>query len=138
MDNYMDKGEKIIQQSDGGNRGVKKYKGKYTLIPPHGMNRVARWYELGAEKYGLRNWEKGLSPDECLECLIRHTEKYLDKWTDEDHLAAIIWNAFSLMHYEQHLDVNEVYKKLWDLSRDPNTDPVVLDNREKFPVKGEK
>lgn len=77
-------------------------KGRYDLITPIGLERLAYWYELGANKYGDRNWEGGGMPiSHCLDSLLRHAVKYLSGLDDEDHLAAIVWNAFAIMHYEK-------------------------------------
>ena len=35
-------------------------KGRYDLISPFAIRRLARWYEAGAAKYAPRNWEKGM------------------------------------------------------------------------------
>lgn len=33
-------------------------KGRFDLVTPFGIMRLAKWYELGAQKYSDRNWEK--------------------------------------------------------------------------------
>lgn len=53
---------------------------------------VARHFEAGAEKYGERNWEKGINIHCYIDSAIRHYVKYLDKWEDEPHAAAFCWN----------------------------------------------
>jgi len=75
-------------------------KGRYDLISPFAIERLAKWYELGAIKYAPRNWEGGMPISICLDSLLRHAFKYLAGKNDEDHLAAIAWNAFAIMHYE--------------------------------------
>lgn len=75
-------------------------KGRYDLISPFAMERLAKWYELGAIKYAPRNWEGGMPISHCLDSLLRHAFKYLAGNNNEDHLAAIAWNAFAIMHYE--------------------------------------
>lgn len=78
-------------------------KGRYDLITPIGLVRLAKWYELGALKYADRNWEKGLPISNCMNSLLRHATKYLMGMNDEDHLAAIVWNAFAIMHFEENM-----------------------------------
>jgi transcriptional regulator with XRE-family HTH domain len=78
-------------------------KGRYDLLTPVGLRRLAEWYELGAKKYDDRNWEKGLPISGCMESAMRHWVKYMDGQTDEDHLAAIAWNVFSVMHFEEKM-----------------------------------
>ncbi len=54
---------------------------------------LSKYYEQGAKKYSDRNWEKGIPISVMLDSGIRHTLKYLDGRTDEDHLVAALWNV---------------------------------------------
>lgn len=99
----------LAKINDGGSReefstGAKREKqigkGRYDLITPIGLMRLANWYELGALKYADRNWENGLPISNCLNSLFRHAVKYMAGYNHEDHLAAIVWNAFAIMHFE--------------------------------------
>lgn len=87
----------------GAIREPQQGKGRYDLITPEGLKRLALWYELGAKKYSPRNWEKGLPISRCFNSMFRHMIKYLAGSNDEDHLAAIVWNAFAIMHFEQYM-----------------------------------
>lgn len=102
--------QKLPHIDDGGSRidyggcvrEGREGKGRYDLITPIGLQRLAHWYELGAMKYGDRNWEGGGMPiSHCWDSMVRHAVKYLAGFNDEDHLAAIAWNAFAIMHYEE-------------------------------------
>jgi len=53
---------------------------------------AARQFEDGAEKYGWRNWEKGLPIDAFMDSGVRHYLKWCDGQTDEPHDRAFIWN----------------------------------------------
>lgn len=56
---------------------------------------------MGAAKYGDDNFLKGI-PTECyLESLDRHLAAYMEGNSEEDHLAAIIFNAQGCMLNEQ-------------------------------------
>jgi hypothetical protein len=93
-------------------------KGRPDLISPHGFHRLAVHYALGHEKYkkfGDRNWEKGLSITRCVGSILRHTFKYLAGYHDEDHLAAIAWNAFAIMHFEHEINVGKRDKSFMDI-----------------------
>lgn len=68
-------------------------RGRFDLLPYESLEALAIWYELGAAKYAERNWEKGLSVKDCINRMIRHALKAGNGWTDEDHLAAVMWNA---------------------------------------------
>lgn len=77
----------------GALRESNKHRGRFDLIPYEAMEALAIWYELGAEKYDERNWENGLSVKDCINRMCRHSAKAASGWTDENHLAAVIWNA---------------------------------------------
>lgn len=63
---------------------------------------VAKHYEEGAKKYAERNWEKGI-PCHCyVDSGVRHLLKWLDKWDDEPHDRAFLWNMFCLLWTVQH------------------------------------
>ena len=66
-------------------------------------NRLAYHYGDGAEKYGEENWRKGQPKDATFDSLLRHLVAYRNGETDEDHLSAIIWNAFSMMHVDEYM-----------------------------------
>lgn len=97
-----DSGERI---SYGENKAVREPstgKGRFDLITPFGLARLARWYELGSQKYSERNWEKGIPFSRCFDSAMRHMNKYMMGMTDEDHLAAACWNLLAIMHYEEN------------------------------------
>lgn len=87
----------------GAVREDKVGKGRFDLISPIGMRRLAEWYELGAYKYAPRNWEMGVSITHCMDSLLRHAFKYLAGDNSEDHLSAVAWNAFAIMHMEEKI-----------------------------------
>ena len=57
--------------------------------------------EEGCGKYGDRNWEKGIPAHSFADSAFRHFVKYMDGWTDEDHLIAAIWNLCGLAWTEE-------------------------------------
>jgi hypothetical protein len=92
-----DSGERIASKT-GGLREPKPE--RFDLMSPVGLYRLARHYANGAKKYGDHNWEKGVDYSGCINAIFRHTIKFMLGSKDEDHLAAIAWNAFALMEYE--------------------------------------
>lgn len=76
-------------------------KGRYDLIPVFATRRLAGWYELGAGKYGDRNWEKGIPYSRCVDSAKRHLDKFVMGMRDEDHLAAAVWNLMAIMDYQE-------------------------------------
>ncbi|MDD3288398.1 MAG: DUF5664 domain-containing protein [Alphaproteobacteria bacterium] len=84
---------KMEDVGSGAMRESNLHRGRFDLLPYEAMEALAIWYELGAEKYAARNWEKGLSVSDCINRMTRHALKVCSGWTDEDHLAAVMWNA---------------------------------------------
>ena len=74
------------------------------LISPFAEERVGQWLAKGAEKYAERNWEAGIPISRCWASLCRHKMAYQQGKRDEDHLAAIIFNAMAIMHYEEMIE----------------------------------
>ena len=83
-------------------------KGRFDLVTPFGLERLAKWYELGSKKYADRNWEKGMPISRYVDSAMRHLVKFIMGKDDEDHLAACAWNIFAIMHHQElgetHLD----------------------------------
>ena len=84
----------------GSVRDSRDGKGRYDLVPPIAMRRLAKHYENGAVKYGDRNWEGGQPMSRYWDSMVRHAFNYLEGDRSEDHLAAVAWNAFAMMHTE--------------------------------------
>ena len=76
-------------------------KGRYDLLPPRGLARLARHFEDGAAKYGDRNWEKGQPQHVFVDSGLRHAFRYLAGDRDEDHLVAAVWNFLCAMDQEE-------------------------------------
>lgn len=76
-------------------------KGRYDLLPPRALRRVAVVYEKGASQKGDRNWERGIPRSRLFSSALRHTFQALEGETDEDHLAHAVWNLLALMHFEE-------------------------------------
>jgi len=90
-------------------------KGRYDLVSPLALRRLALHYEKGSVKYEARNWEKGQPQSVFLDCAFRHLQKHLIGLRDEDHLAAAAWNIFAMMHQEHQLLRGMLPKELDDL-----------------------
>ena len=50
-------------------------KGRFDLVTPFGIMRLAKWYELGAKKYADRNWEKVMHFSRYIYSAMRHLNK---------------------------------------------------------------
>lgn len=78
---------------------------RFDLIPVGPMQELARVYTIGAAKYGVRNWEKGLCWGRVFAAMQRHAWAWwqgekLDQVDGQHHLAAVAWCALALMEYE--------------------------------------
>jgi hypothetical protein len=99
-DHVEDSGERRHYNS-GMMRDRQKGKGRFDLISPFMLMRLAKHYENGAVKYTDRNWEKGSDMEDFFDSAMRHLVKWQMGMTDEDHLAAAIWNITAIIHFEE-------------------------------------
>lgn len=51
---------------------------------------------------GDRNWELGQPSSRYLDSLLRHAFEYADGQRDEDHITAVVWNAFGIVFNEEY------------------------------------
>lgn len=84
----------------GAVRDTQEGKPRYDLIPPAPLKRVAELYARGAEKYSAHNWTRGMGTSRMLASAMRHLEQYRAGDVDEDHLAAVVFNIFGIMHFQ--------------------------------------
>ena len=87
----------------GAVRDMAEGKGRCDLLPPLALLRLARHFEAGAEKYGDRNWEKGIPLHSFIDSAIRHVLRYMAGHDDEDHLCAAAWNLMCAMETEEKM-----------------------------------
>jgi len=87
----------------GARRDTREGKGRFDLISPIGLRRLALHYENGAKKYGDDNWQKGMPLKRFIDSMLRHLNGYLEGDREEDHMAAVAWNAFSFMHISEKI-----------------------------------
>ena len=98
----------------GSVRDTSEGKGRYDLITPVALARLAKHYENGSRKYGDRNWEKGQPICRYLDSAIRHLYKHLEGDRSEDHLAAGAWNIMGAIHTEEMIERGLLPKELDD------------------------
>ena len=89
--------------ASGAVRDKKTGKGRCDLLPACVLLRLAKHYERGAERFGDYNWKQGIPCHSFVDSALRHMLKYMDGWTDEDHLIAAIWNLCGLAWTEEKL-----------------------------------
>lgn len=76
-------------------------KGRMDLLPMCSLLRISKHMEDALTHYPERNWERGLPMHSMLDSAMRHLAKYMDGWTDEDHLCAAATNLLMAMWTEE-------------------------------------
>jgi hypothetical protein len=98
----------------GGLRDKTTGKGRYDLLSPIAIHRLAQHYENGAIKYDDRNWEKGIPIKSFIDSGLRHFFQFLAGKTDEDHAAAAAWNLMGAMHTIEMIKQGKLPRSLMD------------------------
>lgn len=98
----------------GSKRDTREGKGRFDLIPPGPLRRLAGVYERGAVKYGDRNWEKGQPLMRFLDSALRHINEVKAGEPEEDHAAHAAWNLFAFMHTLSEIEAGRLPKDLDD------------------------
>ena len=88
--------------------GIKHDFGKlrFDLFPMIPLLELAKLFTIGAEKYGMINWEKGMKFGRLFAAMMMHAIKWwageiYDPVDNQHHLTAVMWNAMVLMELEQ-------------------------------------
>lgn len=87
----------------GSRRDTRTGKGRYDLLPPYAIQRLAQVYERGAGKYGDKNWLLGQPLSRFLDSALRHTFQVLEGKTDEDHAGQAAWNLLAFIEIQQRV-----------------------------------
>lgn len=108
----------------GSVRDSRKNKGRYDLLPVHAIMQLAKLFEKGAEKYSANNWRKGQPLSRYLDSMMRHAFMFQGGKKDENHLAAVLWNAACLIETRELITRGLLPKDLDDLP------PIVFTDEE--------
>ena len=88
---------------------------KPEYIPVKALRGLAELMQRGAEKYGEHNWTLGQPTSRSYESALRHYMQYLNGDTDENHLAAVAFNMFSIQHVMYQITLGELPSTLDDM-----------------------
>lgn len=99
----------------GAVRSSAEGRGRPQDISPFAVYRLSRLLERGAKLYGERNYQRGMSMDRTMGSLLRHAFQAMAKQTDEDHLAAVMFNAMVLLDTDERVRLNLAPESLRDL-----------------------
>lgn len=116
--NVNDSGKREEFQT-GSRRDTREGKGRFDLISPIALKRLAQHYENGSRKYGDRNWEKGQPLSRYLDSALRHLNNILAGDVSEDHFSACSWNCFAIIHTQELIRLGLLPKELDDLPKPP-------------------
>ena len=86
---------------------------RYDLVPPEGVEAVARAMHVGAVTHGDNNWKKGLRNSILVNHAMRHIVEYMKEGnTTEDHIGHALANLLMLQWNEVNLpefnDLNNI------------------------------
>jgi hypothetical protein len=92
---------------------------RYDLVPPEGVEAVAKAMHIGAVTHGANNWKKGLKNSILVNHAIRHIVEYLKEGnTTEDHIGHALANLMMLKWNEVNLpefnDLNNIVEEFAD------------------------
>ena len=83
----------------GAIRDSNKGKSRPDLISPYMLEALGKVLAEGAEKYGDKNWEKGMPQEVFKESAARHYVAWMMGKEDEDHAAKLIFNVGAWIHF---------------------------------------
>jgi len=89
-----------ITFESGAVRQSNEGKGRFDLLSPFALGRLAKVCEEGSRKYEDRNWEKGMPFSVLIDHALTHLVAYMKRESDEDHLGHAFWNIMALIHFE--------------------------------------
>lgn len=101
----------------GAQRDSSSGKPRPDLISAFATMRRGRVMELGARKYGVRNWEKGMPLSVFMASAMRHLYQFSMGNRDEDHLAHCAFNIDAIMHGEEMIERGLWPKEFDDLPK---------------------
>ena len=106
-DTSYDNLSRLMAKENASDIGIKydSDKPRFDLIPADALEEVAKVYTVGANKYGDRNWEKGLSYGKLFGAMLRHSWAWWRGEKDDQenklhHLSSVVFCALGLLHYE--------------------------------------
>lgn len=99
----------------GAQRDIQEGKGRFDLLPPYALLRLATHYENGIKKYGVRNWEKGIPLSRYFDSAARHMNCINMGLNDEDHFSAVVWNILGIVETKKRIELGILSKDLDDL-----------------------
>lgn len=76
---------------------------RYDLVPPEGIEAVAKAMYVGSVHHGDNNWKKGLKHSVYINHALRHINLYMQGRREEDHIGHALANLMMLVWNEKNL-----------------------------------
>lgn len=114
MSELKDSGQRTTFET-GAIRERAPNKGRFDLLSPLVLKRLALVLEKGCEKYPERNYEKGLPLSRYVDSALRHLMQYVEGQTDENHLDQALYNLYAAVHTDEAITRGILPKTLDDL-----------------------
>lgn len=89
--------------SSGAVRDTADTKPRFDLLPYFGMSLPGHQMRRGLQKYGERNWEKGMPLSVFFRSAVDHLFKFIAGFDDEPHLDAALWNLMCLAEGQERI-----------------------------------
>jgi hypothetical protein len=99
--NLVDSGERTNYGDGSAMREPDDNKPQPSLISPFALRRIAMHLTNGAKKYEPDNWIKGMPYRRYTDSMFRHLLSWCAGETEEDHLAALCFNAMAIIHHQE-------------------------------------
>lgn len=107
---------KITKFETGAIRDAQEGKEDYVeTISYRAFKRYAQYMTGKKAKYGAGNFKKGIPIENYEQSMMRHVQKYFENKyedgvmeKDDDHLAAIVFNIFGIMHEETRNEKSKI------------------------------
>lgn len=99
---------------DGATRDSREGKGRYDLISPLFLKRLALVLEAGAKNHGDNNWKGGIKYSRLIDSSLRHISQFHQGMRDEDHIVQAVCNLMFLVHFEEEKreELNDLIKPI--------------------------
>lgn len=105
--------KKVPMGDTGFVRDDKRGVGRFDLLPWMAIWELAKHCEEGAIRYGERNIDRGCPQHSLIDSALRHLAKYLEGWTDENHLRAALWNiAWAVQQDVNRPDMQDIPNRI--------------------------
>ena len=127
-----------VKYESGAQRSADVEEYRYDLFHPIFMKRVAKVWAVGAQRYGVQNWELGFPMWTLFNHLLGHLWDYLGGDRSEDHLAHMACNVVMLVtEDEMRYDSNRDYLRLPGSQLSPETRELIKNHQEEIKRKKE-